>query len=51
MGAANWLAVLRAYMIATAALNLLWEPAHLPLYTIGQTGTMGRWRSPSLTAR
>jgi hypothetical protein len=41
-GAANWLAVLRAYLIATAALDLLWEPAHLPLYTIGQTGTMGQ---------
>ena len=36
---ADWLAALRAYLGATAALDLLWETAHLPLYGIGRTGT------------
>ena len=41
VAAANWLAALRAYLLATATLNLLWETAQLPLYEIGRTGTMG----------
>jgi hypothetical protein len=36
----TWLAALRAYLIATAVLDLLWETAHLPLYGIWRTGTM-----------
>jgi hypothetical protein len=39
--AANWLAALRAYMLTVVAINLLWEPAHLPLYTLWRTGTAG----------
>jgi hypothetical protein len=37
--AADWLAALRAYLMATAVLSLLWETLHLPLYVIGLTGT------------
>lgn len=32
--AAGWLTVLRRYLLATAALDLVWETVHLPLYTI-----------------
>ena len=38
----DWLAALRAYLLAAACLDLLWEAAHLPLYEIGQTGTTGQ---------
>ena len=38
----DWLAALRAYLLGAASLDLLWEAAHLPLYEIGQTGTMGQ---------
>ena len=37
----DWLLSLRRYLIATALLNLLWEFAHLPLYTLWTTGTRG----------
>lgn len=37
----NWLVALRAYLLVLAGGSLLWEAAHLPLYTIWQTGT---WR-------
>jgi hypothetical protein len=37
----NWLAALRAYLLTVAAANLVWETAHLPLYTLWQTGTAG----------
>jgi hypothetical protein len=38
-GAAAWLRVLRRYMAFVALANLVWEFAHLPLYTIWETGT------------
>lgn len=37
----SWLVALRAYLLVLAGGNLVWEAAHLPLYTIWQTGT---WR-------
>jgi len=37
--AAGWLAALRAWLLVMVAGNLVWETAHLPLYTIWQTGT------------
>lgn len=37
----SWLVALRAYLLVLAVGNLVWEAAHLPLYTIWQTGT---WR-------
>jgi len=37
----NWLAALRAYLLTVAAADLIWETAHLPLYTLWQTGTAG----------
>ena len=36
----DWIAALRAYLWATAFLNLLWEAAQLPLYTIWTDGTI-----------
>ncbi len=39
-GAHDWLRTLRRYIAFVAAANLLWEIAHLPLYTIWQTGTV-----------
>jgi hypothetical protein len=36
----NWLTALRAYLLTVALSNLLWEAAHLPLYTIWRTGTL-----------
>ncbi len=40
-GSPNWLAALRAYLATVAVADLTWEAAHLPLYTIWQTGTAG----------
>jgi hypothetical protein len=37
----NWLAALRRYLGVIAVGNLLWEFAHMPLYTIWWTGTWG----------
>ena len=37
----DWIAALRAYLLATAFLDLLWEAAHLPLYMIWTDGTTG----------
>ena len=34
-----WLVTLRRYIFYAAVFHLLWEFAHLPLYTIWQTGT------------
>jgi len=34
-----WLVALRRYIFFAAIFHLLWEFAHLPLYTIWQTGT------------
>lgn len=39
--APSWLAVLRRYLALTAAAHLVWEFAHIPLYTIWLTGTAG----------
>ncbi len=35
----DWLNTLRRYMIFVAVANLIWEFAHMPLYTIASTGT------------
>jgi|ERR1051326_3356779 hypothetical protein len=37
--AAGWLAVIRRYLVAVTAGNLLWEIAQLPLYTLWQSGS------------
>jgi hypothetical protein len=36
----DWIKGLRGYLLVTASLNLLWEAAHLPLYTIWTAGTL-----------
>ena len=36
----DWIAALRAYLLATAFLDLAWEAAQLPLYTIWTDGTV-----------
>lgn len=36
----TWLAGLRCYIVFIAVANLLWEVAHVPLYTIWQTGNV-----------
>ncbi len=38
--AGAWLVTLRRYMVFVAVANLLWEFAHLPLYTLWETGTI-----------
>jgi hypothetical protein len=40
-GALDWLRALRRYLAFAAVAHLLWEVAHLPLYTIWLTGTAG----------
>jgi hypothetical protein len=35
----NWIATLRIYLTTVAGADLIWEAAHLPLYTLWQTGT------------
>ena len=35
----GWLNVLRRYLVAMAVGNLIWEFAHMPLYTLWETGT------------
>ena len=35
----NWLAASRAYLVTVAVADLVWELAHLPLYTLWRTGT------------
>jgi len=37
----TWHAALRRYLVFSAVTHLLWEFAHLPLYTIWLTGTPG----------
>ncbi|MBA3477112.1 MAG: hypothetical protein H0T52_01740 [Lautropia sp.] len=37
--AGSWLSALRRYLAVILAGNLIWEFAHMPLYTIGWTGT------------
>jgi hypothetical protein len=38
---ANWFVALRAYLVTVAAIDLFWEAAHLPLYTLWHAGTPG----------
>jgi hypothetical protein len=40
VAAGDWLAALRRYVMASALLNLVWEFAQLPLYTIWQEGSV-----------
>ena len=40
VGTVPWLAVLRRYIALIALANLLWEVAHLPLYTVWQKGSV-----------
>jgi hypothetical protein len=35
----NWIAALRAHLATVAGADLVWEAAHLPLYTLWRTGT------------
>jgi len=35
----NWLAALRIYLLTTVGIDLFWEAAHLPLYTLWKTGS------------
>jgi hypothetical protein len=37
----TWLSALRRYLAVIAAGNLVWEFAHMPLYTLWQSGTGG----------
>jgi hypothetical protein len=37
----DWLSALRRYLLFVALANLIWEFAHMPLYTIASTGTTG----------
>ncbi len=37
----DWRIVLRRYLIFVAAANPAWEAAHLPLYSIWTTGSVG----------
>ncbi len=39
---ARWLPTLRRYLIWVTTANLVWEFAHVPLYTIWDTGTAGK---------
>jgi hypothetical protein len=39
MPVSNWLGAQRAYLRTIAAADLAWEAAHLPLYTLWETGT------------
>ncbi len=41
-GPVNWLSAIRRYLLALAVLNLLWEFAQMPLYTLARTGTAGQ---------
>jgi hypothetical protein len=36
---ADWLTALRVYLLVLAGGTLVWEAAHLPLYTIWRSGT------------
>lgn len=39
MPKSDWLSTIRRYLLATAVLHFVWEVAHMPLYTLWQTGT------------
>ena len=36
----NWIVALRLYLALVAGADLVWEAAHLPLYTLWRTGTV-----------
>ena len=40
-GAVGWLSALRRYITFVAFANLIWEFAHMPLYTLWETGSAG----------
>jgi hypothetical protein len=40
-GPGNWLSTMRRYLGAMAFGNLIWEFAHMPLYTLWETGSPG----------
>lgn len=40
-GSVEWLSALRRYIAFVAAANFVWEFAHLPLYTLWETGSAG----------
>jgi hypothetical protein len=40
-GSVEWLSALRRYIAFVAAANLVWEFAHMPLYTLWETGSAG----------
>jgi hypothetical protein len=37
----NWLGAQRVYLLTVVIADLVWEAAHLPLYTLWQSGTSG----------
>jgi hypothetical protein len=41
LGAHGWLAALRTYVAVLGGANLMWEVAHMPLYTLWREGTAG----------
>lgn len=41
VGAGEWLSALRRYIAFIAVANLVWEFAHMPLYTLWETGLAG----------
>jgi hypothetical protein len=44
----TWLSAIRRYLAVIAVGNLLWEFAHMPLYTLWRTGTVGEIVSAAL---
>ncbi len=44
----GWLSVLRCYLVAMAVGNLIWEFAHMPLYTLWETGSRSEIVSAAL---
>ncbi|WP_255448539.1 hypothetical protein [Telmatospirillum sp. J64-1] len=40
-GQANWLSTMRRYLVLMALGSLVWEFAHMPLYTLWETGAPG----------
>ena len=41
VGNTSWLSALRLYLLFTAGANLVWEFAHMPLYTLWREGSVG----------
>jgi hypothetical protein len=40
-GSVDWLSTMRRYLVAIALGSLVWEFAHMPLYTLWESGTPG----------